>query len=230
MIRCSATVSASRSRVAMGARWLSIINSRADRYIEPISGLPAITLYVLLVGADAPIIRAGIMTTVGVLSYIVAREDRPYQPLALAALAILLPTPQALFDVGFQMSFATVFGIIYFVPRIDWVFTHWSSWLRWSGRLIVTTLAAQVWLFPITTSVFKQVSMTGFLSNILILPLSAIGLPAGFLLTLFHSTLGNTLTKYFAWGVARYLDLIILLVGFFADHMGQRTCPRLCNT
>jgi ComEC/Rec2-related protein len=188
-----------------------------------LSGLPSVGLYVLLVGADAPIIRAGIMTTVGVIAYVFAREDRPYQPLALAALAILLPNPKALFDVGFQMSFSTVFGIIYFVPRLDPVFAQRPIWFRWMGRLIVTTLAAQVWLFPITTSVFKQVSLTGFISNTVILPLSVIGLPSGFLLTLLDFALGPTLTTTFAWAVAQYLDLVIWLVTFFAHHMGHRT-------
>src|SRR5207247_1401312 len=63
-----------------------------------LSSLPLIGGYVVVAGADPPICRAGLMATVGIVSYLLAREDRPYHALALAAWVILIIEPRALFD------------------------------------------------------------------------------------------------------------------------------------
>lgn len=197
---------------------------RLRRNITLLTSLPAVWAYVFITGSDAPIIRAGIMATVGVIAVVIGREDRPYQNLALAAFVLLLINPKNLFDVGFQMSFLTVFGLVYFLPHIEPFIRNLNSLVRWIIRILAGTATAQLWIFPITAQVFKKFIPTSLLSNLIILPLSSLGLPLGFLLVLFSKLTSFTSHFHGALSVARtltrfYCDLLILAAQCFSDHL-----------
>jgi len=216
---------ASGSNVAfvIGLGYLFLRLFRLPRRWALLMSLPGVWTYVLLAGADPPIFRAGVMATIGVLSYAMAREDRGYQTLALAALALLIPSPASLFDVGFQMSFISVFGLLHFLPGIN---RHWAlrnAGLRWLAYLVCATFTAQLWLLPISLTVFRRLFLVGLVSNIIILPLAAGGLSAGLgllLLDRFVSQfgLGVNLLQSMAALTQSYIHLIIVLVRFFAEY------------
>lgn len=165
--------------------------------------------YVLIVGSDAPILRAGLMAAVGIGTYLMMREDKAYHALAISALLILLFSPSSLFDVGFQMSFATVFGLIHFLSfGPEWA-EQPVGWKRWIFRLIGSSLTAQLWLIPVTTNVFHQFYPVGLLANIVMLPLAAAGLAAALFVTLIPSL------------VHHYLAALITVAKFFSDTIGK---------
>jgi len=74
--------------------------------------------YVLLTGGRPSVIRSAIMATVFLYSFLFERETQGLNSLALSALIIVLINPMNLFDVGFQLSFAAVFSILFFSPRL----------------------------------------------------------------------------------------------------------------
>ncbi len=176
--------------------------------------LPCIWIYVLLAGADAPIARAGLMGTIGVFSFLLVRNDQPYNALGLTALIILTFDPHALFDIGFQMSFVTVFGLIYFLTPLEPAMQNIPLWLRWPLRLLATTLTAQIWLVPITAATFQRFFPVSVVSNIFVVPFSGIGLPIGLALVIGHGISAIvTLARI-------YSSCLIALVKFFADRLG----------
>lgn len=184
-----------------------------------------VTGYTLLVGADPPIVRAGLMAAVGIFSYLFQREDKAYHAWTLAALANLVWAPLTLFDVGFQMSFAAVFGLLYFLPWIDRVLETRSLWLRWGVRLLAATLAAQIWIFPISVNSFRQFFPVGIIANIFMVPLSGLGFTAGLLLiaadTLTQSfTILTPILSVTVTIAQYYLNAVILTARFFAEHPG----------
>ncbi len=181
---------------------------RLPRRWAMLSSLPAVWAYVLLVGVDPPIVRAALMSTVGTLAYAIAREDKPYHALALAALAILIPSPRTLFDVGFQMSFLTVFGLLYYLPPFEAWLTEKPWWLKWPLRPIAVSMTAHVWLFPITAAIFRKMAPVAPVANLVVVPLSAGAFVASFLVPVVPSV------------VAWYLRLILRVVEFFAKHPG----------
>ena len=77
-----------------------------------------IILYVLMVGAEAPVIRAGIMIGFTYLAQIFGREQNGGVGLVLAAAVMLLLSPLMLFDIGFQLSFMAMAGIITIYPKL----------------------------------------------------------------------------------------------------------------
>jgi len=130
-----------------------------------------IIVFTVLVGAPASAVRAGLMSVLALLALHLGRLNRITNALIFTAVLMLLLNPRLLRDdVGFQLSFLAVLGLIYFYP----IFKKYSE--KFSGNfgkaiweIIALTLSAQVFTLPIITYNFKQVSLIAPFSNLLTL-------------------------------------------------------------
>ena len=77
-------------------------------------GLPLVWFFVLLTGANASSVRAGVMQTVLLLAPLMNRETDPPTAFAAALTLLLAQNPWALLNVGLQLSFASTAGIVFF--------------------------------------------------------------------------------------------------------------------
>ncbi|HEX6700841.1 MAG TPA: ComEC/Rec2 family competence protein [Gaiellaceae bacterium] len=83
-----------------------------------LGALAAMAGYVVAVGAQPSVVRAGIAGALGSLAWLSARQRDRWQFLLLGALALLAWNPYALLDAGFQLSFAAVAAIFTVAPRL----------------------------------------------------------------------------------------------------------------
>jgi competence protein ComEC len=90
-----------------------------SRVVAEIGALAAIAAYVLAVGAQPSVIRAGIAGALCSLAWLTARATERWHLLLVGAVALLAWNPYAIFDAGFQLSFAAVAAIFVLVPRIQ---------------------------------------------------------------------------------------------------------------
>jgi competence protein ComEC len=74
--------------------------------------IPLLVLYCLVTGASTPVVRATVMAVVFIFAYFVRRQPDLYNAMALAGILIVGFNPLQLFDIGFQLSFASVSGIV----------------------------------------------------------------------------------------------------------------------
>jgi competence protein ComEC len=142
--------------------------------------IAGITLYVLLVGADAAVVRAGIMGGLFVTALYLGRRSTAYVSLFASAFVLTLFNPLALWDAGFQLSFAATLGLILFAPAIERLFEqgltrfvpqdHARWGLRFLNDALILTLAAQVLTIPLVVYHFGRLSLVAPLANLLILP------------------------------------------------------------
>ena len=88
------------------------------RWIGELGALAGIGAYVLAVGPQPSVIRAGIAGGLASLAWLTGRLRDAWQALLLAAVALLAWNPYELYDPGFQLSFAAVAAIFTLVPRI----------------------------------------------------------------------------------------------------------------
>lgn len=139
---------------------------------------PCAFLYAGVAGADPPVMRAAFMTAVGVLAYLLAREDKIEHAVAFSAGALLLFKPQSLFDASFQMSYAAVLGVVLGVPALD-PWARRTGPFRWPLRLFFTSLSAQAALTPLLLHYFHRFSWAGLVANMLAVPLAALSLAVG---------------------------------------------------
>lgn len=133
--------------------------------------IPAIFFYMILTGANPPVVRASVMALCILISLIIDREPLVYNAIALSALIILIFNPQELFTASFQMSFAATLGIIYLYPKINSSLGRIrNKYLRWLWNVVSVTLAAQIGILPVLMFYFGKLSLISFLANILIVP------------------------------------------------------------
>ena len=191
-----------------------------------LTSLPLIWIYVLVVGADAPILRAGIMSTVGILAYLMAQEDRAYQALALAALSLLLFIPQTLFDVGFQMSFVTVFWNDLFPAEDGFLDKTVAGLGHMAGAFnLCDLISSSLDHTHYSSDFFIDSTPWDFSQILLVMPLAAGGLLAGLALVvvdLLSSFLPafSVLLVVTKTLVSYHLKILIGIVSFFANQIG----------
>ncbi len=138
-----------------------------------------VLLFATMVGWGAAVGRAVIMALVGLGAVLLRRDTDAPSTLALAALIWLALYPASLFGLGFQLSFAATWGLLFLSP----VFTP-PVRPAWLAQLVGTSLGAQVAVLPLLASVFQQVSLAAFPANLFVLPIVAVLVPAGFVLSL----------------------------------------------
>jgi ComEC/Rec2-related protein len=189
---------------------------RAPRMTCLLASLPFIWLYALVVGLDAPIMRAAVMTTLMIIYYALNRNDSALYMWSLSALVILLGQPKTLFDIGFLMSFITVFGLLHWFTALEKTAKNRPGWVQWTWRVLLASLTAQIWLLPITINIFQKISPLAPLFNVVIMPMSALGLIAGLGLLLVWPV--EFLLTPSAWMVDHFLKIFIWLVRWMAAH------------
>ncbi|MBU0619343.1 ComEC/Rec2 family competence protein [Patescibacteria group bacterium] len=146
---------------------LMVLAGLLNRKIAIILSGFVILLYVLLVGAEPAIVRAGIMAGVALIAGFLGREADGLRVLVFTAGLMLLSQPVLLWDIGFQLSFLATLGLILLVPRLDFL----DHLIKPVGLVkdIKETTAAQLMVFPVLLFNFQSFSWLGFLVNPLVL-------------------------------------------------------------
>jgi len=129
-----------------------------------------IIVYVVLVGLPASAIRAGVMSILMIYSLTVGRLARIINIIILTAAGTLIVNPLLLAaDIGWQLSFLALLGLIYLQPLINKVLEKiLFKKLNWLSQILSATLAAQIGTTPVTLYNFGQVSLISPLANILV--------------------------------------------------------------
>jgi competence protein ComEC len=139
-----------------------------------------ILFYIVLVGLPASGIRAGIMGIIYLLGQKLGRQSTSSRIIVLAAAVMLLQNPLLLIhDIGFQLSFLAVLGLIYIEPILKYCVKFFLNKIfkkeitQKHDNLIMmfsSTIAAQIFTLPVIVYNFGKISFVSPLANILILP------------------------------------------------------------
>lgn len=136
--------------------------------------LLAIWIYVLLVGMSPSVVRSAVMLSIYGLASIFNRDHFSLNSLALAAIIMLVLNPLDLWDMGFQMSFLSVLGILLIVPK-----SH-----SWWVKVILLPVAAQLMVAPLIMYYFGRFSTYFLLTNLIVVPCATVILYGTILLLL----------------------------------------------
>ncbi len=140
-----------------------------------------IIIFTIMTGADASVVRAAIM---GLLLLFANGYGRLYDPknsILLAAGIMIFLDPLALrFDVGFQLSFLAVLGLMYVAPILKERFKKIPEWFGLKETVLMS-LSAQIMVAPLLAYVFHTFSLVSLPANLLVLPLMPYVMLFGFL-------------------------------------------------
>lgn len=143
--------------------------------------LLGIFCFVILSGSQSSAIRSAIMAGVFLFATQIGRGGNAFRILIFSAAVMILANPYILAgDIGFQLSFLATFGLVAILPILE---KRCGKLPKLAGvkGILLTTLAAQVAVFPILLLNFGQFSLLSFIANILILPTVPIVMIGGFL-------------------------------------------------
>jgi len=141
--------------------------------------------FAFLAGLSASVVRAVTMFSFVAYALYLNRPSNTYNIMALSILFILLVVnPKLVFQLGFQMSYAAVFAIIWLYPLLQRFWRPKNYLLRKIWQLLSVSIAAQLGVLPISLYYFHQFPGLFFVSNLLIVPFLGLILGFGILILL----------------------------------------------
>ena len=146
--------------------------------------IPLLIAYLFITGMAPSAMRSAIMAVFVFTAWLLHRQNSSLNALAASALVILAASPYALYDVGFQLSFAAVLTILLFYNKLMTVSPRRKVLYYWMSSLSLTTIAT-LGTAVISAYYFHVIPLLAIVSNIIVLPL----LPAYLCLALLHTAL-----------------------------------------
>ena len=185
-----------------------------------------IILYTIMVGADASVVRAAIMGSLYVIGQrLLGRPNASLGSLFLAAFVMTAVNPHALWDVGFQLSFAATLSLmLYADPITNWARTRLNrlferpiteQLLGLLSEAVLITIAAQILTLPLLMYYFQELSLISLVANAFILPAQSGVMLWGGLATLFGMVI-PAVGQLFGWIAYLFLWYTIEVARMFA--------------
>ncbi|MGN7513044.1 MAG: ComEC/Rec2 family competence protein [Allomuricauda sp.] len=216
--------------LAVSGLHVGIILFLLEFLLSPLEGLPkgkttklilVVLLlwgYAFLAGLSPSIVRAVTMFSFVAYALYLNRPTNSFNILALSMLFILLVKPLFLFQVGFQMSYAAVFAIVWIYPKLQKFWFPEHIILRKMWQLLCVSVAAQLGVLPMSLFYFHQFPALFFISNLLIVP--CLGLILGFGILVILLTLIDYLPQFMVDGFNWIIHLMNSIVGWVAQQEG----------
>lgn len=155
---------------------------RKGRFIKSFLIIVILWLFALFTGLSASVVRATTMFTFITIGSTFQKIKIIEHSLITSMLFILLIKPMFLFDVGFQLSYLAIFGIIWVQPLLYKTWEPKYKLIDKVWQLVTVSIAAQVGIFPISLYYFHQFPGLFILSNIIIISLLGTILLGGFII------------------------------------------------
>ncbi len=181
-----------------------------------------ISLFIIMTGLQPSAIRAGIMGGFFLLAQHLGRMNSASRIISFVAAVMLVQNPLLLrLDVGFQLSFLAMLGIIYLLPIFQSWFKGIPNILQFRN-ILAMTLSAQVFTLPILIYNFGYTSLVSPLSNILIVPLLPYIIGFGFLFA-FIGIVWQSLGWIFSFPSWLLLTYLTKIVDFFSQSWATKS-------
>ncbi len=156
-----------------------------SKFLQAVLILSCLWIFSLLTGAAASVLRSAVMFTFITIGKFFFRQSSIYNSLAASAAVMLCYNPYYLWDVGFQLSYLAVVGIVAFQKPIYNLIYVKNKALDYIWQATALTTAAQILTFPVCIYYFHQFPLLFLLTNLVAVPLSTGILYAEIFLTAF---------------------------------------------
>lgn len=174
-----------------------------------------IILYILMIGAPASAVRAGVMGLIFLSAQHFGRASQSLRAVIFASTLMLFLNPLLLvLDVGFQLSFLAVLGLIYLQPIFSEVLKKIPNIFQLRYAL-TATISAQIFTLPILIFNFGRLPITSPLTNILIVPTLSFITILGFIFS-FVGLIFQPLAQILSWPAWLLLTYILKVINLSA--------------
>jgi competence protein ComEC len=173
-------VSGSNCAIVVGLVYLIAVRLRFGIAGRTIISLAALVSYILLVGPDPSVLRAGVMTAAVILMIALGRRTWAINALAIAGIVLLIADPWLAVDYGFGLSVLATAGILVLAPAMA---KKLASKMPMPLALgLSVTMAAQLWCLPLLMQLQPGLPTYSVIANLLagpmVAPVTVIGMIA----------------------------------------------------
>lgn len=201
---------------------VSLIFKMSEKFIynsklKAVIMLLTVLLFASVCGFTKSILRAGATFVVMALGILLKRSYTPENALGTAVTFILISSPFAVFNVAFQLSVLSTFGILAIaLPVCKFLDSKLKGVLKWTLQSVALSLSAMLMTLPVVIYVFGYVSTVGVITNLLI------SMPASFCLSLaVVSLILSPLLPFAASVLATICDIVARYINFIINFMGS---------
>jgi len=190
---------------------------RFSRNLAILMTLLALIFFGLMTGLSPSVTRAAIMTSAYLIGIMAGRPRSSFNILLVAAGLMLLVNPWLLrYDLGFQLSFLSTYGLMTFVPRLSAL----VKYLPIVGDAALPGVVAVLMTWPLVSLIVGRVSLIAILANALITPLIPLTMLLGVLALAASGMMGKLGLALIpaSWGL---LNFILFLINTLAQVPGS---------
>ncbi len=183
------------------------------KWLIAVISIPLLWGYAFITGLSPSVLRAVTLFSIMAIGNSFNRKANMVNLLAVSAFILLLYKPYLLMQVGFQLSYVAVLGIIFIYPQIRkrWLPTSRGWIFFWD--IISISMAAQIATFPLSILYFHRFPPYFLISNLLVIPAATIIVGVGIALFSFSSV--GIITQWLGW----LLGAIIGVVNYVLDFI-----------
>lgn len=171
--------------------------------------------YAVLTGFSPSVVRAATMFSLFTAGQMRERKPSPFNILAFSAMIMIIIDPDVIFEVGFQLSYVAVAGILLIQPLIARFWIPPNMVLEYFWQLTAVSMAAQLATFPLSVYYFHIFPSYFLLANLIIIPLSFLVMQFGIPFLIFSwvpflgDGLGWIVSGLISWqnGITRAIQL-----------------------
>jgi len=207
-------VSGSNCAIVVGMVYLIAVGLRFGKTGRTIISLTALGLYVLLIGPDPSVLRAGVMAASVILMIALGRRTWALNALSLATVVLLVADPWLSVEFGFGLSVLATAGILLLAPAIsERLANHMPIPLALG---LSVTLAAQLFCLPLLMQLQPGLATYSVIANLLAGPMVAPVTVLG-MIALVVTPFAPWLSGMISWLASVGTWVIELIAIFFSD-------------
>ncbi len=194
---------------------------KKTKVVKVVLLLLLIWLYASITGLSPSVMRSATMFSFIAIGNVLKQKVNTYHSLLASLFFILLINPFVIFNIGLQLSYLAVFGIVWLQRPLHNLWIPRKKAVDWVWQLATVSIAAQIVTTPISIFYFHQFPNYFLLSNILVVFLSSLVIYSGVavLATSFWHWLSNLLAYVMVW-LIKAMNFITV---FISDLPGART-------
>ena len=149
------------------------------KWLRPVLILLVIWFYALITGLAPSVMRASLMFSLVTIGGALNRKSHIINSISASAFLLMLANPAIIFELGFQLSYAAVLGIVLLQPHFQKLYIPHNKYEKYLWDIITVSLAAQIATGPISLMYFHQFPNYFLLSNLIVIPLAGVLIYSG---------------------------------------------------
>lgn len=195
--------------------------SRKLKFFKSLLLIGTVWFYATLTGLSPSVQRSATMFSFMTVGGLLRRNVNVFHSLFASMFLLLVINPLLIFEIGFEMSYLAVFGIVIFQPRLVSLFVPRTRIGRYFWELICVSVAAQLATFPLSIFYFGQFPNYFLLSNLSVMSLSFVVIVTG--VTLLAVSWWPALAGAVGWLLTHEIRLMNGIISFITNLPGSVT-------